>query len=104
MLLLLVIYLTDNIVDVSTSFQGLFVTDLPDHYPIFHIDRQMWVKESEMFMYKRIFSPSNIYLFYRSLSETDWSEIYRTFDTQKAFDQFTITPWSYITGAFLELG
>ena len=79
---------TNNILDVSTSFQGLFVTDLSDHYPIFHIDRQMKVKETEMFMYKRIFSPSNRDLFCRSLSETDWSEIYRTSDTQKAFDQF----------------
>ena len=79
---------TNNILDVSTSFQGLFVTDLSDHYPIFHIDRQMKVKESEMFMYIRIFSPSNRDLFCRSLSETDWSEIYRTSDTQKAFDQF----------------
>ena len=79
---------TNNILDVSTSFQGLFVTDLSDHYPIFHIDRQMKVKESEMFMYKRIFSPSNRDLFCRSLSETDWCEIYRTSDTQKAFDIF----------------
>ena len=79
---------TDNILDASTSFQGLFVTDLSDHYPIFHIDRQKKVKESEMFMYERIFSPSNRDLFCRSLSETDWSEIYRTSDTQKAFDQF----------------
>ena len=79
---------TNNILDVSTSLQGLFVTDLSDHYPIFHIDRQMKVKETEMFMYKRIFSPSNRDLFCRSLSETDWSEIYRTSDTQKAFNEF----------------
>ena len=47
----------------------------------------MKVKESEMLMYKRIFSPSNRD-FCHSLSETDWSEIYRTSDTQKAFHQF----------------
>ena len=63
---------TNNILDVSTSLQGLFVTDLSDHYPIFHIDRQMKVKETEMFMYKRIFSPSNRYLFCRYLSEIDF--------------------------------
>ena len=50
---------TNNIIDVSTSLQGLCVNDLSDHYPIFHIDRRIKVKETEMFMYKRIFSPSN---------------------------------------------
>ena len=44
---------TNNILDVSTSLQGLFVTDVSDHYPIFHINQQVKVKETEMFMYKR---------------------------------------------------
>ena len=77
---------TNNILDVSTSLQGLFVTDQSDHYHILHIDRQMKVKETEMF--KRTFSLSNRDLFWRPLSETDWSEIYMTPDTQKYFDQF----------------
>ena len=79
---------TNNILDVSTSLQGLFFTDVSDHSPIFHINQQVKVKETEMFMYKRIFSLSNRDLFCRSLCGTDWSEIYKTSDTQKAFEQF----------------
>ena len=62
---------TNNIFDVSTSLQGLFFTDVSGHYHIFHIDQKVKVKESEMFMYKRIFSPSNRDLFCRSFSGTD---------------------------------
>ena len=79
---------TNDILDVSTSLQGWFVTELFNHFPTFHIDRELKVKETEMFMHKRVFSPSNRDLCCRSLSETDWSEIYRTWDTQKAFNQF----------------
>ena len=39
-----------------------------------------------MFMYEMLFSPSN--RIFCASSETDWSEIYWTSDTLKAFDQF----------------
>ena len=78
---------THNILDVSTSLQFLFVTDPSDHYPIFHINRQVKVQVTQMFVYKAIFSPSNRYLLSCSLSETDLS-VWKLQDTQKAFDQF----------------
>ena len=47
---------TNNLIDISSSFQGLLVTDITDHYPVFHIDRQTCMKEAEVFVYKRLFS------------------------------------------------
>ena len=45
----------DNIVH---SDQGILVTDVTDHYPVFHIHRIPTVQEVEVYMMKRIFSPT----------------------------------------------
>ena len=36
---------TNNIADINHSVQGLFITDLSDHFPVFHIAKQMEMKE-----------------------------------------------------------
>ena len=79
---------TNNLIDISSSLQGLLVTDITDHYPVFHIDRQTCVKEAEVFVYKRLFSSKHKNDFYHALSVTDWNEIYRASDTQCAYDLF----------------
>ena len=79
---------TNNLIYISSSFQGLLVTDITDHYPVFHIDRQTYMKEAEVFVYKRLFSSKHKNDFYHALSVTDWNEIYRASDTQCAYDLF----------------
>ena len=39
---------TNYLVNCGDSCQGLLVTDVTDHYPIFHINRQMITEESEV--------------------------------------------------------
>ena len=36
---------TNNIADINHSVHGLFITDLSDHFPVFHIAKQMEMKE-----------------------------------------------------------
>ena len=38
---------THNIGDMNNSVQGLFITDISDHFPVFHITRQMEIKEND---------------------------------------------------------
>ena len=35
---------TNNIGDMNNSVEGLFITDISDHFPVFHIARQMEIK------------------------------------------------------------
>ena len=42
---------TNNILDVSTSLQGLFVTDVSDRFPIFHINQQGYSAITGLFLY-----------------------------------------------------
>ena len=35
---------TNNIVDINHSEQGLFITDISDHFPEFHIAKQMEIE------------------------------------------------------------
>ena len=79
---------TNNIADVSHCMQGLLVTDVSDHYPIFHINREFVLKENDVYVYKRLFTSSNKDSFHSAFSATDWNEMYRASDTQGAFDIF----------------
>ena len=47
---------TNNLRDVSHSLQGLFITDVSDHFPIFHVSRRMQMSDVDIHMYKRLFS------------------------------------------------
>ena len=76
---------TNNLMDISNSLQGLFTTDVSDHFPIFHVSRRMQM--SDVDMYKRLFS-LKIKEFYHAVSTTNWDEIDRATDTQQAFDLF----------------
>ena len=47
---------TNNIGDINNSVQGLFITDISDHFPVFHIARQMEIKEKDTYIFKRLYS------------------------------------------------
>ena len=50
---------TNNIAVVSHCMQGLLVTDVSDHYPIFHINKEFVLKENDVYVHKRLFTSSN---------------------------------------------
>ena len=79
---------TNNLMDISHSLQGLFITDVSDHFPIFHVSRRMQMSDVDVYMYKRLFSLKNKEEFYHAVSTTNWDEIDRATDTQQAFDLF----------------
>ena len=42
---------TNNIGDMNYSIQGLFITDISDHFPVFHIAKQMEIEEKDAYIY-----------------------------------------------------
>ena len=64
------------------------VTDISDHYPIFHVNRQVKAKDTEIYMEKRVYSDKNKRDFTQALAGVDFSEIYSIHGTHSSFDLF----------------
>ena len=79
---------TNNIGDINHSVQGLFITDISDHFPVFHIAKQMEIKENDAHVYKKLYRSRNKDNFCLAMSKIGWDEINRATDTQQAFDTF----------------
>ena len=79
---------TNHIENLDHSTQGLLVTDVSDHYPIFHINNRSYIGESDIYVTKRIFSERNKQAFKIALNELDWNEIYGASETNNAFHRF----------------
>ena len=70
------------------SSQGILVTDISDHFPIFHISKCFNDTEEKMFVTKRSFSDKNKEKFASELAEIDWEGLLDIQDTQIAFSRF----------------
>ena len=79
---------TNNLKDVSLSYQGLLVTDISDHFPIFHIHQRPNKIEKDVTSLRRSFSNRNKQNFLKALNENNWNEIYMASGTQSAFTSF----------------
>ena len=79
---------TNNMCNSGTIIQGIFVTDITDHYPIFHINHELTTEIADEFIVKRIYNTKNMREFSETLLRTDWSEMYTASGTQEAFDLF----------------
>ena len=55
---------------------------------MFHIAKQMEIKENDTYVYKRLYSSRNRENFCLAMSNMRWDEIKRATDTQQAFDTF----------------
>ena len=64
------------------------VTDISDHYPIFHVNRQVKAKDTEIYMEKSIYSDKNKQDFTQALAGVEFSEIYSFQGTQRSFNLF----------------
>ena len=73
----------------TSLYQGILVTDISDHYPIFHIAQfDTSSKMADEYFYKRNMSQKNFEIFYNSMSELDWSEVTNINDCQSSFSLF----------------
>ena len=79
---------TNNIQNMSSSFQGLLVTEITDHYPIFHMNLSAKESVKDLYIWKRILNTSNSQSFLDLVSNADWSEVYRFTNAQEAFSKF----------------
>ena len=70
------------------SSEGILVTDITDHYPVFHINRQITTMDSEIYIEKRLYNQRNKQAFLGAIQEIDWGEIYSTPGTRSCFDIF----------------
>ena len=80
--------LTNNVENINHSDQGILVTDVADHYPVFHIHRIPKDKETEVYFMKCIYSVKNKQAFIESIAETGCSETCSVTSTETAFNAF----------------
>ena len=79
---------TNYLEDIGHSIQGLFITYVSDHFPIFHVSRGMQMSDVDTHICRRLYSLRNKAEFCNVISTTDWDEINRATDTQQVFDLF----------------
>ena len=80
--------LTNYLEDIVHSIQGLFITDVSDHFPIFHVSKIMQMSDVDTHICRRLYTLRNKEEFCHAISTTNWDEINRATDTQQAFDLF----------------
>ena len=59
---------TNNFLNLENSFQGVLITDISDHYPVFHINISLKEDIQEIIIIKRIFSDKNRQAFLASIA------------------------------------
>ena len=79
---------TNNLNELSNCLHGIFVTDISDHYPIFHMNLDKSEKQTDTYVMKRKYTEANKHSFLHSLHEIDWHEIYNIPETNSSFDKF----------------
>ena len=77
--------LTNNFQDIHKSTQGILATEISDHFPIFHINWNVCVNKSDVYIVSRCKNDINRQIFTQSVAEIDWEEIYHIQHTQQAF-------------------
>ena len=82
---------TNNRGDINHSVWCLFVTDISDHFPVFHIAKHMEIKENHAYVYKRLYRSWYKEQFCHAMGNVRWHEISRAIATQQAVDTFTST-------------
>ena len=69
-----------------SCYQGILITDISDHYPVFHISQYTNFKKDEnKFILKRKMCPSNYAKFKDTISITDWSSVLNENDSELSF-------------------
>ena len=84
---------TNNTCNTGSTIQGVFVTDITDHYPVFHMNQELITESADEYFVKRLYNSKNKNDFIEAISLTDWSEMYGASDTQGGHLINFITLW-----------
>ena len=79
---------TNNINDFEPSLNGILVTDISDHFLIFHINYAYTANEAESFIVTRVYNEINKQNYRDFISSLNWDDIYNSMNTQISFDIF----------------
>ena len=79
---------TNDHYNLAHSTQGILVTDISDHYPIFYINESIKETEKEIWINKRKYTNQNKTNFTSDLSSIDWIEICKDKNTNDSFEIF----------------
>ena len=79
---------SNQILDRDHSLSGIMLTDITDHYPIFHIPNNVHAQDAEYSFTRRNYTTRNKDNFISQLSNIDWADVLQTDSTQRAFSLF----------------
>ena len=69
--------------------QGLLITDISDHLPIFHMVKTKQVTKPTSYITKRLITEERKLSFIQSVSDEDWNQILNCRDAQIAYSMFS---------------
>ena len=73
---------SNHVTPTSTSIQGIFYTDISDHFPVFFVDIDTKGKAVKQTMIKRFFTEAAQAQFAEEIRDTDWSDVLSNTDAQ----------------------
>ena len=79
---------TNDHSELVNSLQGILVTDISDHYPIFYINQSITEKETDICISKRKYSIQNKVKFTTEITSVDWFDLYKDKNTNDSLDLF----------------
>ena len=79
---------SNQILDRDHSLNGIMMTDISDHYPIFHIANYIQAQDVEYSITRRNYTIKNKDNFMTKLSNIDWKDVLESDSTQEAFYLF----------------
>ena len=62
---------TNNHNDINCSLNGILVTDISDHFPIFHVDFSFIVEKIDSYIVTRVYNERNKHNFKEAFSAMD---------------------------------
>ena len=79
---------SNQILDRDHSVNGIMMTDISDHYPIFHIANYVQAQDVKCIITRRNYTTKNKDSYLSQLSNIDWEDVLRSDSTQGAFSLF----------------
>ena len=79
---------SNQILDRDHSLNGIMMTDVSDHNPIFHVAKYSHPQNNEISITRRNYTTRNKNNFMSQLSNIDWANVFQSYFTQRAFSLF----------------
>ena len=72
----------------QATFQGIFYTDISDHYPVFSVSIGSDRMESTSYEHRRAYKEHKLDVFCDKISDIDWSSVMNIMDCNLAYSMF----------------